>query len=369
MNHKLSSFILRAIKKALKEGKSLTSEYQSSTPAPSMSLMVDEEVKEGGEEAKKKKKKKKSSLSSSPREKKEKKSKKKKKKSRRDGEGEDVDCRNGEEGVEEEDGEEHVEDGEELTVDDIVGMAIDRVQALLSSPPLTSAAEADPSSLVSSILSIQSAEGLSIPSRFLLALGGWLTGDALRDVRVEKAEGTLLALLEEMTGGSGGGTSLRGERYLISACEWWCGVYRPEMTKFFSVLLKQLYDEDILSEEACLDYKEDCLLNVYAQGMDVEVSGEILGQLRDATGMFFGYLEEEGGSDEEEEGEEEEEDGESEEEESEDEDGDEESESGEDEETKAIGELAPISSSFFGGYNDEEEDDFALNNFRVEDLP
>ena len=86
-------------------------------------------------------------------------------------------------------------------------------------------------------------------------------------------------------------------RHLIGAVEDFCGFRVPALKKFFPVLLKQLYDEDILEEEVILDWAQ--------QGVTYEFSpqsmnSEQVKELRVLADQFINWLEEAEGDDDDE---------------------------------------------------------------------
>ena len=77
----------------------------------------------------------------------------------------------------------------------------------------------------------------------------------------------------------------------------------------YPVLLKQLYDEDLIDEEVLFDWFHDALRNEFTVDSTI-ISDDILEQLKDASKPFIIWLQQadEEGDDEEEDGDEEEED-------------------------------------------------------------
>ena len=92
------------------------------------------------------------------------------------------------------------------------------------------------------------------------------------------------------------------QRYLIAAFEWFCGTCYPTLTKLFPVVLKQLFDEEVVEEEVFLAWSSDLTRNEYSCDVSL-VSDEVLEGLKASAGPFVTWLqeaeEEEGGDDEE----------------------------------------------------------------------
>jgi hypothetical protein len=114
------------------------------------------------------------------------------------------------------------------------------------------------------------------------------------------------------------------QRQLIAATEWLIGVklnsaagsasgspssaVGGSLIRMYPVLLKQLYDEDLIEEEVLFDWFHDELRNEYTVDVTM-ITDDILEQLKDASKPFIIWLQQadEEGDDEDEEEEEEEE--------------------------------------------------------------
>ena len=92
------------------------------------------------------------------------------------------------------------------------------------------------------------------------------------------------------------------QRYLIAAFEWFCGTRYPTLTKLFPVVLKQLFDEEVVEEEVFLAWSCDCTRNEYSCDVFL-VSDEVLEGLKASAGPFVAWLQEAEEEEEEEEGE------------------------------------------------------------------
>jgi translation initiation factor 5 len=96
------------------------------------------------------------------------------------------------------------------------------------------------------------------------------------------------------------GKSLIQQRQLIAAVEWYCSCFNEAISRFFPVLLKHLYDEEILEEDTLLEWSTDPARNEYTIA---SVSDDMLDNIRKLAAPFVVWLqeaEEEGNSDDEE---------------------------------------------------------------------
>lgn len=55
------------------------------------------------------------------------------------------------------------------------------------------------------------------------------------------------------------------QRRLIGSMEYMCTVKHPELLKWFPLVLKQLYDEDLVEEEVFLEWAEDDTINEFTR--------------------------------------------------------------------------------------------------------
>lgn len=103
------------------------------------------------------------------------------------------------------------------------------------------------------------------------------------------------------------------QRHLIAAWEWFCGTRHPTLLKYFPVILKNLFDEDIVDEEVFLNWGADISRNEHTADFSM-ISLDTLDQLKTNATPFLKWLEEaeeesDGEEDEGDEDEEDEEDG------------------------------------------------------------
>jgi translation initiation factor 5 len=93
------------------------------------------------------------------------------------------------------------------------------------------------------------------------------------------------------------------QRHLIAGFEWLCGVKIPSLLKLFPVVLKTLFDEELVEEDVIFAWHTDIMRNEFSADQSL-ISLDTLEQLRVAAGPFITWLqeaEEEGDDDEEEE--------------------------------------------------------------------
>ncbi|KAL7530171.1 hypothetical protein ACHAXR_006721 [Thalassiosira sp. AJA248-18] len=217
MSHKLCTYILAQDKKAKAEAKKSGKKKDKDKKKSKK----DKDSDDSGDDKKKEKKDKKSKDK-----KKEKKDKKKEKKSKEDADKED------DFGSDEDNGPtEHVDDANAMA------LAVEATKKFLSENP-----DAFPSAIAEKVVNEQMASGLKSQERVHIFITAAFTSDFFKHKQVEKHAATI----GEIT--SGGGNIM--ERHLISACEGLCA----DKPKNFAVLIKQLFDEDVLEEDTILEW-------------------------------------------------------------------------------------------------------------------
>jgi translation initiation factor 5 len=88
------------------------------------------------------------------------------------------------------------------------------------------------------------------------------------------------------------GTGHAQQRHLVAAVEWFCGSRHPSaLLKFFPVVLKTLFDAEVVEEEVFLAWSGDLTRNEYSAD-DSMVSLEALEELRLLAGPFVTWLQE-----------------------------------------------------------------------------
>ena len=83
--------------------------------------------------------------------------------------------------------------------------------------------------------------------RVIIFLGAYFTEEAHRENQVLRNKAVLAALTP---------TPIH-QRHLISGFEWLCGTRYLSLLPFFPVLLKYLYDEDLLDEDTIISWHTD----------------------------------------------------------------------------------------------------------------
>lgn len=282
MTHKLSTFILKQHKKLKsekeKEGKEKKEKKKEKKEKnrEGEEREKENEVKEGGSEEKK--------------EKKEKKSKKKK--------------------LEEEVVDETLElDTEREALDS----AIDQFRSWLThnsdtietiTSPLSPSAlkQLRFTQLYEELRSIQNLSSLRPADRLVIFLGGVFPLDCVREKSVCKFKEILHFFVLKK--------DLIQQRQLISAIEWLIAVRNAcqsseieKEIRYFPVILKQVYDEDLLEEEVLLEWYYDTLRNDFTMDESI-LNDETLQLLKDSSGLFITWLQEADEEEDDEEGEE-----------------------------------------------------------------
>lgn len=222
MTHKLTTYILAQDKKAKADKKKADKKKDKKKGKDGSDS--------GGDEKKKEKKEKKSKDK-----KKEKKEKKKDKKSKED-KSYLEDAVNGDKG----DGysDDEAENGPAESVDDAnaMALAVDATKKFLSENP-----DASPTAISEKVVNEQMASGLKSQDKIHIFISAAFTVDFFKKKQVETHAPTIAKITQ--------GKSVM-ERHLISACEGLCA----DKPKNFAVLIKQLFDEEVLEEDNILEW-------------------------------------------------------------------------------------------------------------------
>ncbi|GAB5030833.1 translation initiation factor 5 [Nannochloropsis oceanica] len=319
MSHKLTTFIINTHKKASKDGKSVkeAKEKKKKVRAKAEADAGEEDGDEDGEAGggKEKEKKKKKKKDKDDREKKKKKKEKKEKSSEAgssDGDGNGNGLVNGSSSSKksgggsssDEDEDEEGEDGElvatmdNLAVEDATAFAaaVGRLEQFLSAHPEATAAQ-----VLDEVRMIATFSALPIEDRLFLFVQAAFGPDAAKQNMVGKHVKVLKGLILNVDAEA-------YQRRLIGVIEHLCAVTHKEtLLKMFPLLLKQLYDEEVVDEEVFLEWAEEEGPTEFTRR---EVSEEMVEMLRGEAEKFVTWLKEaeESGSEEDEESEEEEED-------------------------------------------------------------
>ena len=81
------------------------------------------------------------------------------------------------------------------------------------------------------------------------------------------------------------------QRHLISAFEWFCGTRYPVLLRYFPVILKNLFDNDLIEEDVFLKWGSDLTRNEYSVD-NTMISLDTLDQLKTLAAPFLKWLEE-----------------------------------------------------------------------------
>lgn len=81
------------------------------------------------------------------------------------------------------------------------------------------------------------------------------------------------------------------QHQLISATEWFIGVKFSYLISRFPLMLKQLYDEDLIEEEVLYDWYNDEIRNEYTIDSTI-ITNEILESLKESSKSFIVWLQE-----------------------------------------------------------------------------
>ena len=152
--------------------------------------------------------------------------------------------------------------------------------------------------------SLQTMSSLRPADRAIIFIGAMMTEDGLiSKQQVEQHKAVLEAVAP---------TEIQ-QRHLIAAFEWFCGVKYPSLIAKFPLVLKTLYDEEVVDEDTFLMWSADYARNEYSTD-DSLIDIDTLEKLKECAGPFITWVREadeegeESGSEEEEEEEEEDED-------------------------------------------------------------
>jgi len=222
MTHKLTTYILAQDKKAKADAKKAGKKKDKKKSKKDSDSDGDEKKKEKKEKKSKDKKK-------------EKKEKKKDKKSKEE-KSYLEDAVNGDKGDGYSDDDD--DDGPTEHVDDenAMAMAIEATKKFLSENP-----DASPSTIAEKVVNEQMASGLKSQDKIHIFISASFTPDFFKHKQVPTHAPTIAKITQ--------GKNVM-ERHLISACEGLCA----DKPKNFAVLIKQLFDEEVLEEDTILEW-------------------------------------------------------------------------------------------------------------------
>jgi len=122
---------------------------------------------------------------------------------------------------------------------------------------------------------------LRVADRVLIFLGTVFTEALLTEHQIQARKPTLALL----------GPNPIQQRHIIAGFEWICGARFPSLLKFFPLVLKQLFDEDIVEEEVFLAWAVDLSRNEHSADASL-ISIETLEVLRTTAAPFIKWLQE-----------------------------------------------------------------------------
>jgi len=163
---------------------------------------------------------------------------------------------------------------------------MERLKLFLSNNP-----DASVTQICDELRNIQTMASLRPADRIIIFLGALFTENMIANKEVEKHALVLRALA----------ASTIQQRHLIAAFEWLCGTKYPNKVKFFPVLLKSLFEEELVEEDTFLAWAGDFTRNEYSAEQSM-VCLDTLEQLKGAAQPFITWLQEAEEDDSEEEG-------------------------------------------------------------------
>lgn len=153
--------------------------------------------------------------------------------------------------------------------------------------------------IVEELRAIQTMASLSPASRPIIYIGSLFSEAVIVNKEIETYSPVLKVIAP---------SSIQ-QRHLIAAFEWFCGVKFPSLVRYFPIILKVLFDEDLVEEEVFLKWGTDLTRNAFSADHSM-ISLDTLELLKNSAAPFLKWLEEaeEEGDEEDDEEEDEEED-------------------------------------------------------------
>jgi translation initiation factor 5 len=142
---------------------------------------------------------------------------------------------------------------------------------------------------------IQTVSNLRPLDRIIIYIGAVMTDALLTAKEIEKNCAVLMAMAK----------SVDTQRHVIAAFEWFCGSHQKALSSKFPLVLKSLFDEEIVDEEVFFSWSADYAKNDYSAD-DSLIGIDALEDLKSSSQPFITWLREageEGESSEEESGE------------------------------------------------------------------
>eukprot|EP00604_Paraphysomonas_vestita_P000708 CAMPEP_0174825160 /NCGR_PEP_ID=MMETSP1107-20130205/42498_1 /TAXON_ID=36770 /ORGANISM="Paraphysomonas vestita, Strain GFlagA" /LENGTH=291 /DNA_ID=CAMNT_0016056529 /DNA_START=1347 /DNA_END=2222 /DNA_ORIENTATION=+ len=155
---------------------------------------------------------------------------------------------------------------------------------------------------IEELRSTQTLSSLRPSDRYIIFFGTLFTATSITDNDVLKYKDFLQLLINNK--------NKHQQRQLLAGTEWLIGIKFPALLPRYSILLKQLYDEDIVEEDVLLEWYYDDNKNEYSMNEGLYTNNDrIFENLKESAKLFIKWLEEadeegEDEDDEEEEGEE-----------------------------------------------------------------
>ena len=137
---------------------------------------------------------------------------------------------------------------------------------------------------------LQATSGLKVRDRVVIFLGAVFTEACVTSNEIILQKEALSKM----------GSSALLQRHLISGFEWFCGTRFPSLGKHFPVVLKILYDEDLIEEEIFMEWYDSSTRTDHSADSSM-ITFEVLEQLRLNAAPFITWLKEAEEEDDEEE--------------------------------------------------------------------
>lgn len=142
-------------------------------------------------------------------------------------------------------------------------------------------AESPEATIVEELRSLQTLSSLRAADRAIIFIGAVMTEAVISGKEIAKYTKVLEAL----------GTSAIQQRHIIAAFEWFCGTKYPSLTSKFPILLKTLFDEEIVEEDIFLMWAADYARNEYSADSSL-IDIDTLEKLKESAGPFITWMRE-----------------------------------------------------------------------------
>lgn len=144
--------------------------------------------------------------------------------------------------------------------------------------------------LLDELRSIQTFAALRPADRIIIYLGAVFNEKAVAAKQITTHKSVLAALAP---------TAIQ-QRHLIAAFEWFCGRKYPQLMQYFPVVLKHIFDEELVEEDVFFEWAADLTRNEFTAEFSM-IDIDTLEQLKTSAGPFITWLQEaeEEGEDEE----------------------------------------------------------------------